>query len=399
MNIISTLQESTIHRETYIAILNGLLKESGAKAKLALKANITPGYLSYLLAYERDPYNLSKVSITRTPSPKVAKKIVNSLEITNEEKEYLLHHMVLSNEKKISSNREVRNNILDKSLLADTISNIGFIFNEAAKQPAIAKNLYNSALDNASTTLRHLSPKSFPVEFVTLCHLIYLIQVTRGRLGDSLWHAKLGRLTLENLFIEDYKERRNLEDLLILMTISEGHTYHLLHQDQTSIMLYEKLQNSRLFKQNPKYWSALIVDKKMSSISSLPRFSISEVDNLADNGLTIYGDDVNRNVYKIFSISLYRIRAHMRHNNIKKAEKLLGAALHTIEDITPKIGIGNSIRLFLTAAQFYSLQNAINEWGYFIDMAYGIASQGRYELQKRKIEAEIYRMKEKGQVV
>lgn len=398
MNIISTLQESTIHRETYIAILNGLLKESGAKAKLAQKANITPGYLSYLLAYERDPYNLSNVSITRTPSSKVAKKIVNSLDITSEEKECLLHHMVLSNKKKIFFNREVGKNILDETLRADMISNIGKMFNEAAKQPAIAKRLYINALDNASTMLRYISPKSFPAEFAELCHLIYLIQVTRGRFGDSLWHAKLGRLTLENLFLEDYKEKQRLESILIQMTISEGHTYHLLNQDQISVKIYEKIQNSRLFKQSPKYWNTLLVDKKMSSISSLPRFSISEVDNLADNGLTICGDDESRNVYKIFSISLYRIRAHMRHDNIKKAQKLLDAALHTIDDITPKIGIGNSIRLFLTAAQFYSLQNAINEWSYFTDMAYGIASQGEYELQKRKIEAEICRMKEKRDV-
>jgi tetratricopeptide (TPR) repeat protein len=219
------------------------------------------------------------------------------------------------------------------------------------------------------------------------------MQVILNRPDDGLWHAKLGRSVLENLFLGrfDCKHQRS-EALLTQMIIDEGHSYRLLNQPQQAISFFQKAQNTKAFQQKLEEWVPRLADKKMSAISLLPRFSITEIDNIADSALNLYENRADENVYPLFSISLHRIRIYMLRENFKKAKRLLNTELDRIDEYIPKIGIGNQIRLFLTTAQFYSLQNDIDGWKYFIDDAYQSASQGGFELQRAKIEAEMQRV-------
>ena len=60
MHYLELAHEAQLHREAYIALLDGLLQTITAKRHFAQRVGITPQYLSYLL----NPFD-------RTPSPEV----------------------------------------------------------------------------------------------------------------------------------------------------------------------------------------------------------------------------------------------------------------------------------------------------------------------------------------
>ena len=60
MHYLELAHEAQLHREAYIAVLNGLLQTTAAKRTFAQSIGITQQYLSYLL----NPFD-------RTPSPEV----------------------------------------------------------------------------------------------------------------------------------------------------------------------------------------------------------------------------------------------------------------------------------------------------------------------------------------
>jgi hypothetical protein len=48
MSLLTDALEAQFHRETYVAILNSLLRTPGSKRELARRAKISPVYLSYI---------------------------------------------------------------------------------------------------------------------------------------------------------------------------------------------------------------------------------------------------------------------------------------------------------------------------------------------------------------
>src|SRR5438034_5316968 len=88
MSILDSIHEAQIQREVYVAILNSTLQEPGSKRHLVEQVKVTQQYLIYLLNPQTDD-----LSSFRVPSPKIARKIANTLPLENEQREHLLEHM------------------------------------------------------------------------------------------------------------------------------------------------------------------------------------------------------------------------------------------------------------------------------------------------------------------
>jgi hypothetical protein len=102
MRFISHFVEAQLHREVYVAVLNGLLRTPGEKRAFAQKVGISPVYLSYLLALDS---GASSYPTLRTPSLKVAQRIAQAAPAPADVRESLLLHMTLSNDKRVQSQR------------------------------------------------------------------------------------------------------------------------------------------------------------------------------------------------------------------------------------------------------------------------------------------------------
>jgi hypothetical protein len=388
MSILTDAIEAELHRETYVALLNRLLRKPGNKRELARRAKITPNYLSYILKLDRDPYS---IPITRTPSSKVAQRIAQAIYAPSEIRESLVWHMTLANEKRIQANHAAKLEVLERPL-AEVVAEVEQIISQAtfASNPELARCYYRAARDTASTILRQVRPERGPLDYVQLCHIVHDSQCVLNRPDDALWHAKLACTVIDSLDPSEYRtERERLDYRAINSVRSEAIAYHNMGLFREALRLYARAETMDAMKQRGDFWKPHVFRDKIKSLAGLPRFSISEVENLADEVTVICekrGDDYDPLLLLLNSEAL--ARAYIQHGNYKDARRVLVMENDRIDKIL-HIGPLHRVLFMRTFARLCYVTQDILGWDYFISEAYSLAVESGLQHQINQIEGEL----------
>ncbi len=388
MSFLTEAVEAQLHRETYVALLNRLLHTSGNKRELARRAKITPNYLSYILKLDRDPYS---IPITRTPSSKVAQRIAQAIHAPPEIRESLLWHMTLASEKRIQANHVAKLEVLERPL-AEVVAEVEQVISQAtfASNPELARRYYRAARDMASTVLQQIRPERGPLDYVQLCHVVHDSQCILNRPDDALWHAKLACAVIDSLNLSEYRKERERLDYRALNSIrSEAIAYHIMGHYREALRLYTRAETMDAMKQRADFWKPHIFRDKIKSLAGLPRFSISEVENLADEVTAICekrSDDYDPLLLLLNSEAL--ARAYIQHGNYKDARRVLELENDRIDKI-PHIGPLHRVLFMRTFARLSRVTQDIPGWDYFIGEAYRLAVESGLQHQTNQIEGEL----------
>lgn len=388
MRFLTSSIEAQLHRETYIALLNGLLYSPRSKRELAQQAGISPPYLSYLLKLDHDP---SAYAITRTPSLKVAQRIVQSLNAPPEIRESLLVHMTLAHEKQVQAVQSARKEIPEYSL-DEVAYEISVVREQAifAPMPTVANSYYRSVVDIAKLALRYISPGASPLDYVELCTIVTDCQCVLNRADDALWYAKVACAILEGYEPSPHgDERDRFEYSSVNAMRQQGVAYFNLRQYRESLRLYVQAEMMEPIQRRGEAWKGLILRDKIKAISRHPRFSITEVENIADEMHKILErkDDKDRPLDN-WLLTEALADAYIRHENYKDARRVLEQEYANSDKITA-IGSLHRVLFLRTYATLCKLTQDTLGWKHFIYEAHRLSREAGLSHQLVGIEAEM----------
>lgn len=132
-NLADLSLEEQVHRETYIAILNGALREVGSKTRFAERLGISRAYLSFLL--HPDPCTSDSF---RRPSLHIAEAISRALPVAPEVRVALLAHMQQAHMCRIQHERAIAVD-LSEEVVAHQVMQLGELFQSPESAPALRR--------------------------------------------------------------------------------------------------------------------------------------------------------------------------------------------------------------------------------------------------------------------
>lgn len=309
--------DAQLHRDAYIAVLNGALNEPARKREFATRLDITPQYLSYLL----NPYD------HRTPSPALVERIATALPLDSAAQAGLVEHMVsarVSRQKVVEVLSEACNPADVEPILA-FVQQAQAVVNFAS-DPQQAKAQQNVLRDMSRSLLVRINAMHSPHAFAQLCIWVSNVETALNNHADAVYYAKqagslLGRFAREDLGVA---ERVRFDDLEFNALRAESVAYHNLHLERRAIELCDAAAQTHAVRQQPAEWLPHLYRDQLNALSGLPRFSLRSAEHLAAAGKDWCerSDHPHAGLWA-FMLDRSLAQAYLRYGNLKKARRLL----------------------------------------------------------------------------
>jgi hypothetical protein len=263
-----------------------------------------------------------------------------------------------------------------------------------ASTATMANNLYRSAVSTAKLAMRCVPPGASPLDYVELCNIVADCQCVLNRADDALWHAKVACAILDSFEPAplDHEDRERHEFASVNMLRQQGVAYFNLAQYRDSLRLYAQAEASEPMKRRDdarKGLKGLIMRDKIKTLARLPRFSITEAENTADElrGIIEKTAGANRRM-GLWLLAEAVADAYIRHENYKDARRVLEQEyLHS--DDTHAIGPLHRVLFLRTYATLSRLTHDTLGWRHFIGEAHQISLAAGLSHQLVEIEAEM----------
>jgi hypothetical protein len=377
MTFIDHTQQAVLHRETYIALLKGILAWGSEKHFAQHVAGITPVYLSNLLNPDHDP-----------PGERMAYQITKALPADAELRLDVLEHMVLARHHQTQA---------DQALQMDWTQQPVEAFHGELRKAYNASTLANNTQSNnmplvivrdaGKALLKRINPNTHPEIFAEVCLIVHGAQGALNRHADALFLAKLAGVVLENAdpSIDAYNRER-IRYLRINAAYAESVTSRSLNLPRPANDLCDGILDTIKAegKEQRQFWSPYLFKDKIDAVSRLSRFTLSEVEGLANQARAI--SEVRAmpsDARLLLIIDRALINAYIRYgsdNSLKKAGRLLQWQLDQNDPIAHAEPLLQAMFLS-TTARFHWAQGNLDEWQYFIRAMLKIASEAGLEHQ------------------
>lgn len=383
MRFFTDAMEARLHQELYVAMLDSLLSERGSIQALAKRANVSTVYLSNIRNLDLLP--------PRIPLPKTAKKIADGLAAPPEIRDTAHQHMVLAHERRVQTQHFVKAEFLDRSL-PDLAAELGDHHHRAtfAETPALAHRHYLALAETVAQALREFSAEEDPLAFVRLCLIRHDVSSTLDRAYEALWYAKRARFTMEHLDPARYRPSRDLAEYLTINALyAEAISYDNLGLYRDALTYYAQAGDTEASQQQLSYWKHAIIRGKIKALSQIPRFSITEVENLADEGKEAC-HATSAEIAPLFELLIAEalIVAYVRHANYREAERIMHDCLERLDKV-PMIGPIHRTTILQACARLrWAMQDRLG-CRYFLTEAKDIAADAGLEGKRNQIEQEL----------
>ena len=293
------MDEAWISREIYVAAIKGCTRERGAKAALARRAGITPQYLSYLLALDTD-LSLGAEK-RRQASVGTARRVAAALPLPFESREQLLEHMITARERRQQVKRNVTQNIIDVPRLSSEVRSLAHRATHAP-DPLQARRLYSAVVESGQLLAEQMVIRDWPIEYVELCLCMHDALCVLDNPLSALQFARYGQLVLDwapRMSYRGNEERVQALETNLIRAI--GVAYNNLHLPKEADPYLEQARHTTGFTRRPQDWLVHLSRDKLSTLSKLPRFRISEVERVAGEALDRIGEsqDIFRDLYAL----------------------------------------------------------------------------------------------------
>mgnify|MGYP000474589466 CR=1 FL=1 len=378
MEFLSLAEQFEIEKETVRTLLNSVLAEHGAEKEFARRTGLSTVHLSYLRKGKR----LASVA--------TAKQIAAALPWTTEQRERFVHHAAQVWRLKNSLWRNTQRNTPGKPN-QEVVDIVRHAQNDAtfARDAAAAQRLYRRAANMAELLLTQTDPNQDPLNFVELSFVAHDALCVLNRSDEALWHAKRVRLVTQQLNRKDFRDPERVDFMQVNALRCEAVALHNLHLARPMQEVCAQVETLEGLKRGEQFWRPWLNRDKIQALMDLPRFSIREVEMLARQVFRLCdsrGDAYDPLMVLLISQSL--TRAYMQYENFDKAYQVLNQA-HADVDTIPHVGPLHRVLFFKTFAQWYWLQGSHgDEWCYFADKAFALATEAGLEHQLNELRQE-----------
>ncbi|MEZ4728072.1 MAG: hypothetical protein R3E79_13155 [Caldilineaceae bacterium] len=366
MHYLELAHEAQLHREAYIALLDGLLQSTAAKRHFAQRVGITPQYLSYLL----NPFD-------RTPGPDLARKMVDALPLDVTARDPLLQHLLLSSERRLQAHRTAQQEFPQVNLAthmaliqqAQTAANF-------AQHPEQAKAQQQALQATGALLLQQMSPMCYPLDYAQLCLWLHSVESARDLHANAIYHAKKARAVLGNFVRTDFgpAERERFADLAFHALRLEAVTYYNLKVARAAYDLCCAGEALPEVKQRPQTWLPHLYRDKINAYAELPRFSIRAAEAWAHHGKQLC-EQIAHDEAPLWALMLDRslARAYLRYGNVKKAMVLLQPFVEQVNRL-PLVGVLHRVSFLRVYAEALWLSGERQAWESVIASTLHLAS-------------------------
>jgi hypothetical protein len=377
MTFIAHTEQAILHRETYIALLKGILAWGNEKYFAQNAARITPVYLSNLL----DPNH-------KPPSEKMAYQIAEALPADAELRLDVLEHMVLARQYQSQADQALRMSWTQKPVEAFHVE-LRKAYDDSTLTNVTRSHTMPLTIvrDAGKTLLRWISPYTYPEIFAEVCLIVHGAQGALNRHADALFLAKLAGVVLENAdqAVDSYNRER-VRYLRINAAYAESVSSRSLNLPHPSYDLCDGILNiiKAEDKEQRQFWSPYIFKDQIDAVSRLPRFTLSEVEGLANQARAICeARAMPSDARLLFVIDRALINAYIRygsHSSLKKANRILQKQLDQQDTLIHSEPLLQAMFLN-TCAKFHWVKGNMDEWQHFIGAMLKIASEAGLEHQ------------------
>lgn len=378
-DFLSLTTEAQLHRDVYIAALEGVLRPAPAKQELAWQLGVKPRYLSYLL--EPDD--------ARVLGPELAGRIVDILPLPRERRQDLLDHMLFASERRLAAARALGYELTYRPP-SDLVVELRRMRDAAtyAPDPAHAKPLYLAVRDASATALHVLDARRHPLAFVELCLLMYDVQCVLHRPEDALYHGKLARTAMDQIQQNGrHSGSDRLAELSINVIRAEAVAFHnlgLSREAYDTSVEAEAAANG--LNHPPGLWLPQLYRDKLKALSGRPRFTRAEAEGLARRIREI-AEEMTGDWGGLVELLAQEAlgRAYLRRGDLRRAETVLGGQLERLDRL-PHAGPLDRTALLKTWARLRWEQGDREEWKYWIRRTLVVALQAGLQDQVGKLQ-------------
>ena len=354
MHYLELAHEAQLHREAYIALLDGLLQTTAAKRHFAQRVGITPQYLSYLL----NPFD-------RTPSPALARKMVDALPLEAAERETLYEHLLLASERRLKAQLALQQAFAQ----VDFVTQLDFIRQayaaaNFATDPAQAKTQQQLVRSAGNLLLQQMPPTLHPLAYAQLCLWLHSVESANNAHAHAIYHAKKARAVLGAFVRTDFPlaERDHFADLTFNALRLEAVTYYNLKVARPAYELCCAGETLPAVQQHPQSWLPHLYRDKINAYSQLPRFAIREAEQWTRHGKQLC-EQVAHDEAPLWAIMLDRAlaQAYLRYGKVKKATALLQPLVEELPRL-PVVGLLHRVSVLRIYAEALWLAGDRQQW-------------------------------------
>jgi hypothetical protein len=392
---LAKIDSAQVHRETYVAVLNHILRKPGDKQALADRLGIYAEHLSGILNA-----GVSVDAYIRTPGPRLAEQIVEALPLDPAWRRSLFENMYLAwSDEHEAFAPYAYQRPLTRYAITDLLRDIGQAHVEATHTSdfAEARHKYR-VLRRACILIRdRIDPdpnhvdsddpdfNANPLEFAQICLFLHDVQCVLNRADDALANAKYAFWVVSRCNPNKLRNQEGYYEYLYVNTVvAECLAYRNLNLPKKA---YEASQRAEalileLGTPNTEFWLPHILMHRLKALIAKPRFTLTEVDGLLRQVGQYY--EMRPNDFRLhYQIGLkeaeargyleYGLRCGTGHS-IKRADLLLRDLVESI-DRTPKRVLGpvHKSRLFRTYAKVKWTCGRLDEWEHYIRLSLEIA--------------------------
>lgn len=365
MHYLALAQEAQLHREAYIATLNGLLQTPAAKQQLAQTVGITPQYLSNLL----NPFD-------RTPSPALATKIVDALPLDRAARDNLLEHLLLSSEQRLQVQWMLQREFsqVDVATQLDLIHRAHSAANFVT-DPQQANARQQTVHTAGTLLLQQIQPMVQPLDYAQLCLWLHGVESSRNLHTNAIYHAKKARAVLSHFARTEFgpDNRERFDEFTFTALRLEAVTYTNLKVARSAYELCCAGEVLPEVTYRPAAWLPHLYRDKINAYSALPRFSIRAAERWAHHGKQLC-EGVAHDQAPLWAFMLDRsmAQAYLRYGSVKKAMKLLKPLVEELEKL-PVAGLLHRVSFLKTYAEALAMEGDQQTWTAVIASALELA--------------------------
>lgn len=384
MSNIELAHEAQLHREAYIAVLNGLLTDPASKRRFAQQVGITPQYLSYLL----NPFD-------RTPSPELARKIANATPLERDARESLHEHLLLAHERRLEAQPAVNpmSPQLDVQAHMTLIQQAQSMANFVA-DPAQVRTQQQVVRTMGKQLLMQLDKTQQPLSTAQLCIWLHNAESALNLHTNALYYACKARVVLSQFTRAEIapSEREDFASAELNALRAVATAYHNIKLMNVGYELCCQAEELTIVRQRPAEWLPHLYRDKLNALQEKTRFSIREAEALTQEGKR-WCERSGHPHAALWAFMLDRSLAqlYLHGGNGKKAARLLGVLAEQVA-VLPVVGALHRVLFLKTYAEALWLMGDQAAWATTIQTALQLANAGGLthqisEIKKRYGEA------------
>jgi hypothetical protein len=387
MRYMTQFVEAQLHREVYVAVLNGLLHTPGEKRAFSRRLGISPVYLSYLLALDDGHGNYPMM---RVPSERIARRIADNLAAPAEIRDSVLMHMLLAGDKRVLAERDVQHDALNDNIpelcMAVVVCRNQAVFASDLEE---SRRLYRVAAKASASIMRRLNPQRYYLHYLDMAGLLCDCQHVLNRHDDVLWHTKQSCALIEHVYsFMDRQWRDHVIGHHMNMLRMQAVAYTALGDGRRALRLLEQALQLAPSIPDEVDWHALTLRDAINALASLPRFVIGEVEMLGQKASAVAQQSkLQAGLFQLL-LAESLANAYLAHGNLRKASAILKEHEPVLDELT-LIGPLHRLMFLRACARAQYVQGMRDGWKHYIGDAYRIAVSAGLTHQQVSIEQEL----------